>query len=118
MPRRRDLPGAKPWPFPAEKSPAGGFAERQTRLRPPGYGAPGPRRGVRPPDSELRLTNLHAGLKTLSALRPRYAASYTSGVVPGTAAGSTGFGPNANFAGVRSSLDVFITQSHDIARPV
>ena len=31
MPRRRDLPVAKPWPFPAELIAAGGFAERQTR---------------------------------------------------------------------------------------
>jgi hypothetical protein len=31
MPRRRDLPGAKPWPFPAARITAGGFAKRQTR---------------------------------------------------------------------------------------
>jgi hypothetical protein len=46
MPRRRDLPEAKPWPFPAARSHAGGFAERQTRLRLPGYGEASPRRGV------------------------------------------------------------------------
>ena len=44
--------------------------------------------------------------------------SQISGVIPGTATGSTGFGPNSYFAGDRSSVDVFIAHSHDIARPV
>jgi len=43
---------------------------------------------------------------------------HTSGVVPGIAAGSTGFGPKWNFGGVRSSVDEFIAHSQDIARPV
>ncbi len=53
---------------------------------------------------------------------PRYArpapTDHTNGVVPGIAGGSTGFGPNAYFGGVRSSVDEFIAHSQDIARPV
>ncbi|MCK7523900.1 MAG: hypothetical protein MZV64_42910 [Ignavibacteriales bacterium] len=44
-------------------------------------------------------------------------AARRAGVVPGTAAGSTGFGPNSYFAGDRSSFDVFIAHSHESARP-
>jgi len=42
----------------------------------------------------------------------------TSGVTPGTATGSTGFGPNSNVLGVRSSFEAFIAHSQEKARPV
>ncbi len=41
-----------------------------------------------------------------------------SSVTPGTAAFGTGRSPNSYFAGVRSSLDDFMTQSKLTARPV
>ena len=44
--------------------------------------------------------------------------SQTSGVLPGMATGSTGFGPNSNLTGVKSSLEAFMAQSQEIARPV
>ncbi len=44
--------------------------------------------------------------------------SQISGVLPGTATGSTGFGPNSYFAGERSSFEAFMAQSQLIARPV
>ena len=48
-------------------------------------------------------------------LRRRF---YINSVVPGTATGSVGLGPNSNFAKVRSSLDEFMAHSQEIARPV
>lgn len=44
--------------------------------------------------------------------------SYTSLVIPGIGIGPTGFGPSSIFAGLRSSFDAFMAQSHFIALPV